>query len=142
MIAQWLLKVGSDLFLTDTGINTGVPYLSEININETNFEFRKVNRIDMKGNLYNEMTEVGQKGKVITIKTLGLLTAHYTTLRTILRDFDSSGTPVGLSINHPANDGNYNFQFDCSFDYLRHDGHLTGQFRNVEMQFTTFGESD
>lgn len=136
MIQQWLIKI-DEIYLTHNQESSGTRYLSEVDVNQLDYEFLKNERVDMRGNLYNEMTEVGQKSKVITINLKGLTFAHYVDLRDILREFDSTGEPVQVVGSHPY-ENDLDFDLSCSFRSMKRKGLLTTTERDVELVFVSF----
>ena len=137
MKLEYLIKIGSSFYLTSTGLVGGTRYITDVNINELDYEFLKVQRRSFRQDLVNEMTETAQKSKTITINALGLTFAHYSDLRDIMRSFDNTGTAVRVIGTHPY-DTDFSFDLDCSFVSITRKNHLTTTFRDVEIVFTSF----
>jgi hypothetical protein len=137
---EYKIKVG-DIWLTENGADNGIALLSKVDgIDELMTDWTEQRFSDFRGNLKVLLTEVEKKSKEIRIIFDELSFELVNDLNDIREENKSSQEVVPIILNH-FSDSDFSFELDCNFDSISFREKSSEKYLDVEIIFTTFGET-
>lgn len=135
-LTNYLVKLGT-IYITDTGLIGGTKYISNIEgLQELGTEYAEAETLDIHSNPVFQVTEIGQKGKLIKIRLLGATYDLMEDLLTLREAQKADGNPRQLVLTHPVNTY-FSYDLQVNIGLIEYGEMMSNQFRNVVIPLRT-----